>query len=63
MTDQPKIRVTATDLETGESDTHEIWDDYCLVSAGSADVTSVATYAKSDGTTTHVITVKGVRRG
>lgn len=58
-----RIRVTATDVATGDSETHEIWHDYCIVAAGGAEVTHVQVHAKSDGTATHVITVKGVRRG
>jgi hypothetical protein len=57
------IRVTATDPATGDSDTMQIGNDYCLVTAGSAEVTGVTVHHKSDGTQTHVITVKGVRRG
>lgn len=63
MPEQTPIRVTATDPATGESDTQEIWNDYCLIAAGSAEVTSFQVHAKADGTATHVITVKGVRRG
>lgn len=57
------IRVTATDTATGDSGTHEIWDDYCMVTAGGCEVTGVTVHHKDDGTQTHVITVKGVRRG
>lgn len=56
------IRVTATDVATGDSGVHEIWDDYCLVTAGSCEATNVTVHHKADGTQTHVITVKGVRR-
>lgn len=56
------IRVTATDVKTGDSLTQEIWDDYCLVTAGGCEETNVTVHYKSDGTQTHVITVKGVRR-
>jgi len=59
---QPKIQVTATDPATGDSDIQEIWDDYCLVAAGTAEVTYINVTAKSDGTETHVVTIKGVRR-
>lgn len=57
------VLVTATDPGTGDSDTQRIWDDYCLVAAGSAEVANIQVHAKSDGTATHVITIKGVRRG
>jgi len=57
------IRVTATEVATGDSGVQEIWDDYCLVTAGAAEVTGVQVHHKADGTATHVITVKGVRRG
>lgn len=57
------IHVVATDPTTGESDVQDIWDDYCLVVAGTAEVTDFQVHASPDGTATHVITVKGVRRG
>lgn len=63
MAEQPPIRVTATDPATGDSKVQEIWNDYCMVAAGSAEVTNVQVHSKDDGTATHVITVKGVRRG
>lgn len=63
MTDHTPINVTATDPATGDSDTQKIWNDYCMVTAGTAEVTNVQVHAKDDGTATHVITVKGVRRG
>lgn len=56
------IRVTATDVATGHSIEHEIWDDYVLTTAGGCQDTHIAVYHKADGTETHVITVKGVRR-
>lgn len=52
------IQVTCTDLDTGESETHVIWDDYVLVCAGSCYQHHIAAYANG----TRVITVKG-RRG
>ncbi|MCR1785329.1 hypothetical protein KVF89_22505 [Nocardioides carbamazepini] len=57
------IDVTARDTANGDSKTQTIRDDYCLVAAGTAEVTSIQVYAKDDGTSTHVVTVKGVRRG
>lgn len=56
------VRVTATDLATGDSDDQDIWDDYCIVTAGGCDVTNVGVHYKADGTQTHILTVKGVRR-
>ncbi len=58
------IRVTATDLDRdpGDSSTREVEDDYVLVTAGSAWQDSVQVYRKSDGTETHVITIKGIKR-
>lgn len=58
------IRVTATDLDRdpGDSSTCEVEDDYVLVAAGSAWQDSVQVYRKSDGTETHVITIKGIIR-
>ena len=58
-----QVRVTCTDLASSESDSQEITDNYVLVTAGSCDVTYVSTTACKDGTETHVITVKGARRG
>lgn len=63
MSAENVIRVTATDVANGDSSTQDIWDDYCIVAAGSAEVTHFQVHANSDGTATHVITVKGVRRG
>lgn len=57
------VRVTATDVATGRSTSQEIWDDYILVTAGGCEATNVTVHNKTDGTQTHVITVKGVRRG
>ena len=51
------IRVTVTDLETGESDSTEIWDNYVLICAGSCYQAGVQ--ASANGT--HVLTVKGCR--
>lgn len=53
------IRVTVTDLETGESETQEIWNDYVIVAAGACEVTNIQTYPTVG---THVLTVKGVKR-
>lgn len=63
MSEKDAVRVTCTDLANGDSESQEIWDDYCLVAVGSAYVDNFQVHAKSDGTATHVITVKGVRRG
>jgi hypothetical protein len=52
------IRITATDLDAGDSDSKVIWNDYVLTCAGSCYVDHVQAYANG----THVITVKG-RRG
>lgn len=57
------IRVTATDLESpDDSSTAEIMDDYALICAGRCNATYVQVTNAKDGTQTHVITVKGVRR-
>lgn len=57
------IRVTATDLDhPDDSMSREIHNDYVIVCAGDCDVTNVTVHLKADGTETHVITVKGVRR-
>lgn len=58
----PKVSVVATDPATGESDTQEIWDDYCLVTAGGCDVSDIQVWTKADGSETHMVTIKGVRR-
>jgi hypothetical protein len=58
------IRVTATDLDHPEDTSSiEIMDNYVLIAAGSCEQTYVQVHNKSDGTQTHVITVKGVRQG
>jgi hypothetical protein len=54
-----RIQVTATDLDTSESDTVIITDDYVLTCAGSCYVHHVQAYANG----THVITVKGRGQG
>lgn len=53
------IRITVTDLDTGESDTKVVWNDYILVCAGSCYRHAV----QSIGVTgeTHILTVKGRR--
>lgn len=53
------IQVTVTDLDTGQSDTKVIWDDYVLICAGSCYRHAV----QSIGVTgeTHILTVKGRR--
>lgn len=50
------IRVTVTDLGTGESETQEVWDDYVIVTAGSCEVANIQTYPTKG---THVLTIKG----
>lgn len=58
--DEPaRIRVTVTDLGTGDTDEAVITDDYVVTCAGSAYVHHVQAYAKG----THVITVKGRKPG
>lgn len=57
------IRVTATDLQHPEdTDTAEIMDDYVLICAGRCQRTYVQVSRAKDGSETHVITVKGIRR-
>ena len=51
----PRIQVTVTDLETGESQSRVITDDYALICAGSCWL--ARTSASANGT--HVLTVKG----
>lgn len=50
-----QIRVTVTDLETGESESQEVSNDYVIVCAGSCHVARTNAY----GNGTHVLTVKG----
>jgi len=52
------IKVTATDLETGDEQSVVIWDDYNIVCAGSCYVAHVQ--ASANGT--HVLTIKGRRQ-
>ena len=51
------IQVTVTDLDTGDTDTRVIWDDYVLVCAGSCYQHSVQAIGMTGAT--HVLTVKG----
>jgi hypothetical protein len=52
------IEVTARDTASGESGTQTIADDYCLITAGTCEVTNVQIHANG----THVVTIKGVKR-
>lgn len=59
MADAEKgIRITVEDLETGDTESTVIWDNYLLITAGSAHLHGVHAHA----TGTHVLTVRGVRR-
>jgi hypothetical protein len=49
------VRIVCTDTDTGESETQEITDDYCVITAGSRYVSGIVTYPK---TGTAVITVR-----
>jgi hypothetical protein len=60
MPEQPaRIQVTATDLDTNESSTVVISDDYVIVCAG----TCYREYVEDRFDGTHVITVKGRKQG
>lgn len=60
---EPQIRVTATDLARPEDvGTVDIIDDYVLICAGRCERTYVQVSRAKDGSETHVITVKGIRR-
>lgn len=53
-------RVTAVEItDPGKPQTVEITDDYVVIADGTAQVTGVQVHSNG----THVITVKGVRRG
>ena len=54
--------VVASDAETNESEALTITDNYVLVRDGSAYIASTTLHHLKDGTTTHVITVKGCRQ-
>ena len=57
MPDQPKpIRVTVTDVQTGDTETAEIWNDVLVITAGSCYVDGIADYPT---TGTQVYTIKG----
>jgi hypothetical protein len=49
------IRVTATDLDTGDEESIVIWDDYNIVVAGSCYIA----HAQVSANGTHVLTIKG----
>lgn len=51
--------VTATDGTSIES--HDVTDNYVLTTDGTAYVHGVQVHRHKDGTSTHVITVKGLR--
>jgi hypothetical protein len=55
----PRIKVTVTDLGTGDTEESVITDDYVLTVAGSCYLAGVQSYANG----THVLTVKGRKRG
>lgn len=55
---EPQIRITVTDLNTGESESMEISDDYVLTTAGSCELAHTNVFANG----THVLTVKGRKR-
>jgi hypothetical protein len=57
------IRVTATDLDNPQdTGSVEVMDNYVLICAGTCEQTyAQVSYAK-DGTQTHVITIKGIRK-
>ncbi len=50
-------RVTAEDVETGETETAEITDNYVLIREGSAYVANTVVHANG----THILTVKGCK--
>lgn len=52
------IRVTVTDLETGDTESQEVWNDYVIVTAGSCHVANIQDYPTKG---THVLTIKGRR--
>ena len=67
MTDDPievtplvaaRTRVTAEDLETGDTETTEITDDYVVICDGSCYIAHVQAYPAKG---THVLTIKGRR--
>jgi hypothetical protein len=53
--DPARVKVTVTDLDTGDSESEVVADDYFMTCAGSCYVDHVQVYANG----THVITVKG----
>ena len=53
------IKVIVVDPETGDFDETEITDDYVITVAGSCYIHHVAAYANG----THVVTIKGRKRG
>ncbi len=53
-------RVTASD-DAGPDETIEIHDDYVIIRDGTAWIASLQVHACKDGTSTHVVTIKGCR--
>lgn len=61
MPEQTKgIRIVATDLETGEVGERVIWDDVCVITAGSCYIDSVQDYP-AKGTQVYVIKGRAAR--
>ena len=54
--------VTAQDADDGSSETQTITNNYVLVRDGSAYIANVQMHRLKDGSTTHVITVKGCKQ-
>lgn len=56
LASEPITRVTACDIESGESETQEVAHDYVIVTSGNCSIENIAVMPNG----THVITVKGV---
>ena len=55
-------RVTAVEIENpGKPESTDIVDNYVIIVDGSARIDGVVVHRRKDGTSTHVITVKGCR--
>jgi hypothetical protein len=59
MPEPARIKVTVTDLGTGDTEEEVISDDYVITCAGDCYVDHVQMYANG----THVLTIKGRKRG
>jgi len=62
MSTEGGVRVTVRDLASGAGDEAVIADDYVLVTSGTCHRTHTNVSHAKDGTQTHVVTIRGIRK-